>query len=133
VEPDPKPPTKKRAKKPTVPPTDVNLLPTLPPGHDVKGEFRTTETRDERRSRLKIAEDEAAHKLSSEAARNKHEHRKDFLILVFVLVALSAVAIVCGYIACFGADSEDRKWAMTVLAAIVSLGAGYIGGKGGRP
>jgi hypothetical protein len=87
----------------------------------LKAVIETRETRSEIQSRLRIAEAQAA-----------HERRKDFLILVATLVGLAMVAVACLVVAFLPGQSEDKKWAMSVLASIVSGGLGYLTGKTAR-
>jgi hypothetical protein len=48
-----------------------------------------------------------------------------------VLIGLGVICGACLVVAFVG-SAEDKKWAMSVLAAIVSAGVGFIGGKAYR-
>lgn len=105
---DPPPPERRRAR----PTKDLDdLLRT----HHVTGEFRPRESKAERESRLGIEEAKARHGLWKEKA-----------ILIFTLFGVGAIAVTCLTVALRPGPSEDKKWAMSVLAAIVSGGVGYL-------
>lgn len=106
---DPKPPKAPRPRS-----VDLNAL---SEAHYVTGEFRPREDESERDARLRTEEAQAA-----------HERSKDLLILKFVLFGLTAICVACLYGALAG-QPEDKKWAMSVLASIVSGGLGYLGGR----
>ena len=84
------------------------------------GEIQQKKQRIEIESRLRIEE-----------ARDQHVRRKDTIILVAVLIGLGVICGACLIVAFVG-SAEDKKWAMSVLAAIVSAGVGFIGGKAYR-
>ena len=79
------------------------------------------ETRAELQSHLKVEEEKA-----------RHERWKEKAVLLAVLVGLSVIAAACLVVVFFPGPSEDKKWAMSILAAIVSGGLGYLGGKSAR-
>ena len=110
----------RRAARPR--PGEVSLdLAGLLTSRRVKVEIPPRETSPELQSRLRIEEAKAAHQLW-----------KDKLILVVTLALLVVVAISCLVVAFRPGPSEDKKWAMSVLASIVSLGVGYLGGRAGK-
>src|SRR3954454_18034453 len=55
---------------------------------------------------------------------------KDVVLFAAVLFGLGVVAWLCAQCA-FSADAsaDDKKWATSVLSALVSGGLGYVGGK----
>ena len=81
------------------------------------GKIEQKEQRIEIESRLRIEE-----------ARERHARRKDMILLVAVLIGLGVICGACLVVA-FTGSAEDKKWAMSVIAAIVSAGVGFIGGK----
>jgi hypothetical protein len=50
-----------------------------------------------------------------------------------VLIGLTVMTFTCLVIALLPGPSEDKKWAMAVLASIVSAGVGYLGGRASKP
>lgn len=90
--------------------------------HHVTGEFRPRESKAERESRLRIEEEKAKHLLL-----------KEKVILVSTVLGMGVIVLACLVLLCYG-PSEDKKWAMSVLAAIVSAGVGYMArGSAGKP
>ncbi len=64
-----------------------------------------------------------------------HERRKELLILATVLIGLAVIGASCLFVALRPGPSEDKKWAMAVLASIDSFGIGHASReapKGGR-
>lgn len=84
------------------------------------GKIEQKEQRIEVESRLRIEE-----------ARDRHARRKDLMILIAVLIGLGAICGACLVVAFIG-SADDKKWAMSVPAAIVSTGVGFLGGKAYR-
>jgi hypothetical protein len=82
---------------------------------EFRGEFKPRESAPERKSRLGI-----------EAAKAKHLLWKERAIPIVTLLGVSAIAAICVAIALRPEPSEDKKWAMSILAAIVSGGVGYL-------
>lgn len=84
------------------------------------GEIRQREQRIETQSRLRRQE-----------AYESHCRRKEMIILASVLFGLALICGGCLMVALIG-QPEDKKWAMSVLASIVSAGVGFLGGKSYR-
>jgi hypothetical protein len=69
-------------------------------------------------------------RFAAESASAKYERTRDLIILVFVLVGITAILGVCGWLAVSPHSSpEDKKWATALMASIVTLGMGYLVGK----
>jgi hypothetical protein len=75
---------------------------------------------------------EVQSRLRIEEAQSAHERRKDLLILMATLIALALVVISCLVVVFQAGPSEDKKWAMSVIASIVSGGIGYLTGKSSK-
>jgi hypothetical protein len=100
----------------------VDLVELVRTGH-LTGKIESPEFPAERRSRLIIEE-----------AKVKHELRKEMVILVATLIGLGTIFLLCLVIAIRPGPSEDKKWAMSVLATIVSGGVGYLArGRANKP
>jgi hypothetical protein len=74
---------------------------------------------------------ERKHRLAEEAHDTQHERKKDLLILYWVLIGVTIIMVVCvGLVFMPHTSPEDKKWATAVLASSVTLGMGYLLGKG---
>jgi hypothetical protein len=72
-------------------------------------------------------------RLQTEEKKAEHELWKEKIILRIVLAGLSTITLACLVVALIPGPSEDKKWAMAILASIVSAGVGYLGGRASKP
>ena len=70
--------------------------------------------------------DELTARLKRQDKEDDHVRRKELIVLAFVTIFLTAIATSCLVVAWQPGSSEDKKWAMAVLASIVSVATGYI-------
>lgn len=96
-------------------------------------EFKSPETPDEIRSRLKREEGEAEHKIRTQEAEDKHKRLISTLVHVFVMTVVAVAFGASVYIA----TAKDPKTglpdkAMGIITAIVAAGVGYMTGKGSK-
>lgn len=61
-----------------------------------------------------------------------HQLWKEKVILVATLLGLGVIAGTCLVVAIRPGASEDKKWAMSIVASIVSVGVGYLGGRASK-
>ena len=82
-------------------------------------ELGPTETDDERSARLR-----------REERRDKVDHFKSVTLFIVAIGGIVALGTVCGWVALDAqADAETRKWAQTLLTAIVSGGLAFLFGR----
>jgi len=99
----------------------------------VKYELKTPETPDEIRSRLKIAEIEAEHKLRAQEAEDSHKRRISLWVHIFVMAVVAVAFLASTYIAIFmDANTGLQDKAIGIILAIVAGGFGYMTGKGSK-
>lgn len=61
----------------------------------------------------------------------RHRRRKDLLLLSVALLGLCAIGFFCLWVLLSpSASADDKKWAQSVLTAIVAGLIGYLTGKG---
>lgn len=98
----------------------IDILGLIRSGH-LTGEIKPRLSPQELRSRIQRDDDDAA-----------HERRKEMIILIALLIGIGAIFGACLTVALRPGPSEDKKWAMSILASIVSAGLGYITGRSSR-
>jgi hypothetical protein len=127
-EPEAARPEKRPRKRLAEPPAD---LAALAGGWRLAGEFKPRESRPEQISRLKLAEELAAHERAERRAEAEHGRRRETIILAAVVGVVSSASLMCMWITLRpGYAPETVKWATSVLTAIVSGGLGVlVGGK----
>jgi Ca2+/H+ antiporter len=96
-------------------------------------ELRSAETPDEVRSRVKLAELEAEHKLRTQEADDTHKRRTQWWLHIFVMTVVAVAFLASTYIAIFkDASTGLPDKAMGIITAIVAGGVGYITGKSSK-
>ena len=99
----------------------------------VNFELKSAETPDEIRSRLKLAELEAAHQLRTQEAEDTHKRRINWWVHIFVMAVVAVAFLASAYIAVAGDPKTGLPdKAMGIITAIVAGGLGYITGKGSK-
>ena len=74
--------------------------------------------------------EERAARLRSEERRDRVEHFKEVTLFVVAVGGIVVLGAVCGWVALDAqADAETRKWAQTLLTAIVSGGLAFLFGR----
>jgi hypothetical protein len=74
--------------------------------------------------------EEIAFKLSREESDAKYHRIKDLILFIAVLLGVSVIVYVCLNTAINNSTTpDDKKWATSILTAIVSGGVGYLTGK----
>jgi hypothetical protein len=69
-------------------------------------------------------------RLRREERRDKAEHFKGVALFVVAVGGIVALGTACGWVALDAqADAETRKWAQTLLTAIVSGGLAFLFGR----
>jgi hypothetical protein len=87
------------------------------------------------KAEIKTVEDplELQHRLQQDALEGKWHRWKDGATFAAVLVGLGCIVWLCfGITRDPSSTPEDRKWAMAVLASIVTGGMGFLVGKNSR-
>lgn len=96
-------------------------------------EVKSAETADEIRSRLKLAEIEAEHKLRTQQAEEFHQRRISLVVPIFVMTVVAVAFLASAFIAVTGDPKSGLPdKAMAIITAIVAGGVGYITGKGSK-
>ena len=97
----------------------------------VKYELKSPETPDEIRSRLKLAEVEAEHRLRTQEAEDAHKRQISLIVHLFVMAMVTVAFLASTYIAVNGDPKTGLPdKAMGIITAIVAGGVGYMTGKG---
>jgi hypothetical protein len=108
---------------------DVSLL----TDEKVAFDLRTAETPEERQSRLKREETEAAHKLRTQEAEDAHKRRISLILHIFVVAIVTIAFLASIYIA---VDKDPKTGlpdkAMGIIMTIVAAGVGYMTGKASK-
>lgn len=74
--------------------------------------------------------EERAARLRREERRDRVEHFKGVTLFVVAVGGIVVLGVACGWVALDAqADSETRKWAQTLLTAIVSGGLAFLFGR----
>jgi hypothetical protein len=72
-------------------------------------------------------------RLEKERLEARNERIKDLILFVAVIIGVASVGGVCIWFVVGPSHSaDDKKWAFSVLASIVSAGVGYLTGKGSK-
>jgi len=96
----------------------------------VSFELKSPETPDEIRSRLKLVEIEAEHKLRTEEAEDTHKRRINMIVHIFVMAIVAVAFLASAYIAVAGDPKTGLPdKAMGIITAIVAGGVGFMTGK----
>ncbi len=96
-------------------------------------EVRTAESPDERASRLRREEADAAHTVRTQAADDAHKRRITLIVHIFVM-AVVAIAFLASVYLTVAADPKTGlpDKAMGIITAIVAAAVGYMTGKGSK-
>jgi len=71
-------------------------------------------------------------RIQRENAKAEHTLWKEKAVLIATLVGVAIVVLFCLYVAIRPDAPEDKKWAMSIMASIVSGGVGYLAGGRGK-
>ena len=89
-------------------------------------ELKSPETPDEIRSRLKLAEIEAEHKLRTREAEDTYKRRISLIVHIFVMAIVAVAFLASAYIAVAGEPKTGLPdKAMGIITAIVAGGVGW--------
>jgi hypothetical protein len=112
-----------------VDPVELNFDPSL--GGQLEFSLKPEEHPDNRAARLKLEFEEQAAKRRLEGRTALIEDYKGVAVFVVILVSILALGILCAYEGIFdpNASTDTKRWAQTVLSAVVSGGLSFVVGR----
>jgi len=112
-----------------VDPDKLSLGPRL--GGQVKFSLEPEEHPDNRAARITLESEEQAAKRRLESRAALIEDYKGVAVFVVILVSVVALGILCAYEGIFdpNASTDTKRWAQTVLSAVVSGGLSFVVGR----